>query len=65
MLNFDAEKSANPANDNRRAGTQEGEKGGGKPPPWGLEDRKSEGLHQKCQNRRRDLHATTGGSADF
>ena len=34
MFNFDAEKNANPANGNRRAGTQEGEKGGGKPPPW-------------------------------
>ena len=34
MLKFDAKKSANPAKDTRRASPQEGEKGGGKPPPW-------------------------------
>ena len=34
MLNFDAEKNTNPPNDTRRACPQEGDKGGGKPPPW-------------------------------
>ena len=34
MLNFDVEKSATPPNDTRRACPQEGDKGGGKPPPW-------------------------------
>ncbi len=33
MLNFDAEKSANPPNGTRRACPLEGDKGGGKPPP--------------------------------
>ena len=60
-----SKKLCHPAKDTRRAGAQEGDKGGGKPPPWGgpgLEVPKSE--VSEGPNRRRDLHATTGGSAD-
>ena len=47
-----SKKLCHPAKGTRRGGAQEGE-----------EVPKSEG--SEGQNRRRDLHATTGGSADF
>ncbi len=49
----------------------EGDKGGGKPPPWRFLDRKFRNPKDRKterserQNRRRDLHATTSGSADY
>ena len=59
-----SKKLCHPAKDNRRAGAQEGDKGEVNPLGGpGPEVPKSEG--SEGQNRRRDLHATTGGSADY
>ena len=49
---------------NRRAGSQEGGRGGGKPPPWGSEVWKSgfkDWKKKAKQERKKDLHARPVG----
>ena len=60
-------KCRHPAKNNDRASTQEGEKGGVNLPLGRQRRPENRNLRFRIriQNRRRDLHATTGGSADF